>query len=90
MKNLKIFLLFLMSITSCNSSRTASQYFDRLKIESCITAFEVGYMFCDGEKLPIPPKMQIPKTVQDSDYMIEYYEDKEYRLYICLRFGECN
>ena len=90
MKNLVNFLLFSMIITSCNSTRTASDYFGRIKIESCITAFESGFMFCDGEKLPIPPKMQIPRSVQDSDYMIDYFTDKEYRLYICLRFGECS
>ena len=90
MKILCVYLLGCVNLISCNSTQTASQYFQRQQINQCITAFEVGYMFCNGIKKEIPPKMIIPESVDDSDYMIDYYTDKEYRLYICLRFGECS
>lgn len=90
MKILCVYLLGCVNLMSCNSTQTASQYFQRQRINQCITAFEVGYMFCNGIKKDIPPRMIIPETVEDSDYLIDYYTDKEYRLFFCLKFGECN
>jgi len=88
MSKLSSLVLFL-GIWSCNSTPTASQYFDRKPIKTCITAFEKGYMFCNGKKVLIPPKMQITETVEDAEYFIDYFTNKEQRLYICLEFGDC-
>lgn len=89
MKTLSTYLLFCISFLACNSIPTAGEYFGRQQFDQCITSFDSGYMFFNGEKIKIPPKMIIPCTVQDSDYIIDYYEDKEYRLYMCLRFNRC-
>ena len=89
MNKFKLFLCFFATLTSCNSTRRASDYFERQPINTCITAFEPGFMFCDGKRTPIPPRMVIPEDVETQRYMIDYFTDKEQRLYICLRFGEC-
>jgi hypothetical protein len=91
MKIYSVYLLSLVILTiSCNSTRNASDYFNRPNYKPCITAFETGFMFCNGIKKPIPPKMQIPETPEESESMIDYFTDKEFRLYLCLRFSECN
>ena len=46
-------------------------------------------MLCNGVEKPIPPKMEIPETQEDSLDMQDYGEDKEYRLYQCLKYGVC-
>lgn len=89
MTNLKTFLCCLAILTSCNSTRMASDFFGRQKIKTCLTAFEPGFMFCNGIKKQIPPRLEIPEDVENQNYIIDYYSDKEFRLYICLRFEEC-
>jgi hypothetical protein len=57
--------------------------------KTCITAFEKGYMYCDGIKKPIPAKLTIPENNDNYLDASDYYEDKEYRLFKCLRYKEC-
>ena len=76
-------------ISSCTSTETAGEYLSRPSYNQCITAFESGYMFCNGIKVAIPPKMQVTETAKESEIIIDYCGDIEFRLYKCLRFGEC-
>jgi len=70
---------------SCRS-RTAAEYFEREIYKECVTLFQEGVMSCNGKHYPIPPKMTIPQDQQTSDRAFNYYEDKEYRLMICLEY----
>lgn len=89
MIKLNNYLLCFTILAACNSTPTARQYFNRKPINACITAFEPGYMFCNGVKKEIPPRMQITETVEDAEYFIDYFSDKEFRLFMCLNFNEC-
>lgn len=90
MKNYKVYLLPLMLLTlGSRCSQTAGEYFNRPYIEECITAFEPGFMFCNGVKTQIPPKMRIPKTPEMGERIRDYYLDKEEKLFFCVRFGDC-
>ena len=46
-------------------------------------------MFCNGVKKEIPSKMEIPETQNDYLDASDYYEDKEYRLFRCLKYKDC-
>ena len=91
MKTLNIYLLLCVGLTvvSCQSSRTPAKYFKRSIFKTCYTTFEPGFMMCNGVKKSIPPKMEIPETQDDYLDASDYYEDKEYRLYLCLKYMNC-
>lgn len=79
-----LFLLFCMILSGC---RTPREYFNRPQVNSCITLEESGYMACNGNITPIPAGLIVPEAEDDYFVIREYYEDKENRLYQCLRFG---
>lgn len=89
MKILKHFLLLVAVLNVVGCLRTPAKYFRRPPLPECETAFEVGFMFCDGKKFPIPPKLPIPMDFNVYQDAFDYYEDKEYRLYECLKLGVC-
>lgn len=90
-KLLRPLALFYISLTisGCEST-TASRYFGKPIINSCITMFEAGKMACNGKVYPIPPKMVVPMSQGDYLEAQKYYSDKEYRLFICLKYQDCN
>lgn len=69
--------------------RTPAKYFNRPVFKTCYTAIEIGYMFCNGVKKKIPARMEIPETQNDYLDASDYYEDKEYRLFRCLKYKDC-
>ena len=75
----------ILAIVSCETPR---QYFNRPKVEPTINNACTGYR--DGELVDTTNHI----TVSPEEYVLvqEYYEDKEYRLYKCLKFGKrrCN
>ena len=85
-KHSLLFLMILTSFSSCVSNPTVRDYFNRPDFQECLTAFESGYAFCDGIKTKIPPRLPILIDFDDVNSAREYYDDKEFRLYVCLRF----
>lgn len=47
-------------------------------------------MMCNGVKKKIPAKLTIPENNSEYLDVSDYYEDKEYRLFLCLRYKKCN
>lgn len=79
----------ILTVAGCRS-RTAADYFAREYYEECITLNEPGMMACGGKVYPIPPRMTIPRDQGTLDRAYRYFEDKEYRLYVCLEYpSEC-
>jgi len=71
-------------------SRTPREYFNRPIVTECITLIQdgatLGMMACDGEILPISSKLTIIKTQEEIEKIREYYNDREYGHYICLKY----
>lgn len=90
MRITSIFQLCLISLIAvgCRTPQ-AGDYFGRLPINACITLNEVGKMVCGGEVQDIPPGLIVPQTIEDYDYTRQYFEDKEFRLFKCLRYNRC-
>ena len=84
MKKEKRFLLFLAMLTVC-SCQTAGEYFGRQKIKYAINSNCGG--FVNGEQVDVTNWISV--SPDNFDYLIEYYEDKEDRLFKCLKFGRC-
>ena len=89
MKTLSIYLLFLLSLTACETT-TAGKFFNRPKLNECITMYEVGKMACNGKVLDIPAKMTIPMSQIDYDMAKDYYSEHEYKRFMCLKYKECD
>lgn len=84
MKIAKLFPLFFLSLVSCETPR---DYFNRPNATLCI-ANNDGTAFCNGEQVEAA---NMVCTFPDDYYELQgYYNNKEYRLYKCLRFGRCN
>jgi hypothetical protein len=81
---IRIGLLLVLFFTSC---KTPSEYFNRPTINSCITLAQPGLMACNGTVKNIPAGLVVPETEADFFTIQTYYDDKEYRLYRCIRFG---
>ena len=83
MKNVKHLVLFCLILTGC---RTPSQYFSRPKITPTInnqgTGFRNGVEVDTTNFLCVDPK--------EYEVLQDYYDDKEYRLFLCLKFNRCN
>jgi pyruvate formate-lyase activating enzyme-like uncharacterized protein len=71
---------------SCKDNKDAAEFFNRPQINECITLDQKGKMACNGEVLDIPSSMILMKSWIDEDLVRDYYSDKEFRLYICLRY----
>lgn len=82
MKNAKHFLLFLLILTAC---KTPSEYFGRVNIIPTINNFGTG--FRNGVEIDTTNFI----CVDPGEYEIlqEYFEDKEFRLFRCLKYGRC-
>ena len=77
-------------MVSCQTARTPADYFNRPDIRTCYTTYEPGFMMCNGKKKPIPPKMEIPESQSDYLEASDYFEDKEYKWYLCKRYKKCD
>lgn len=82
MKNAKLYLLFLLILIAC---KTPSEYFSRPKVTPTIN--NVGTGFRNGVEIDTTNFI----CVDPSEYEIlqEYFEDKEFRLFRCLKYGRC-
>jgi hypothetical protein len=84
MKKERHFLLFLM-ILIISSCQTPNDYFNRPVIIPTInnecTGFQDGQLIDTTNFISVSP--------EDYDILQQYYEDKEYRLYRCLKYGRC-
>ncbi len=80
-------ILIVVSCSSC-VNRTPSNYFNRPLLNECVT-LKNGKMSCDGLVKDIPLSMTIPDSQANYNEAYNYCEDKEYRLYECLRYGRC-
>ena len=82
MKSAKFYLLFLLILTGC---KTPSQYFSRPKITPTINNEGTG--FRNGVEIDTTNFI----CVDPSEYEIlqDYFEDKEYRLFLCLKYNRC-
>lgn len=79
--------LFCLSLGSkCN--KTAGEFFNRPEFRACITLEEQGKYACNGVIKEIPAGLIVPETLDEYEQAESYYNDKEERLYICLRFPE--
>lgn len=70
-------------------TRTPENYFNRPVLRECITLADVGKMACNGRVYDIPIGLTIPRDQMTYDDAYDYFEDKEYRLFQCLRFKRC-
>jgi len=84
MLNAKHLVLFLMIFLVC-SCQSSGDYFNRRDIKPAINsncgAFQNGVLIDATNYISVSP--------EDYQYLLEYFEDKEDRLYKCLKFGRC-
>ena len=89
-KSWHILLLFTGLITTSCENGDASNYFNRPKINECVTLIQdgatLGMMACDGKITPIPARMVLPKSQKDYSRARKYYGDRELGHYICRRY----
>ena len=81
MKNAKLYLLPLMVLLISNC-QTPQEYFGRPNLVQCINNGD-GTMFCNGKSYS--STNAICAKPEEFDTAFDYYDDKEYRLYICLK-----
>ena len=84
MLSVKHLVLFLMTLCVC-SCQSSGDFFNRKKINPAINAncgaFQNGALIDATNYISVSP--------DDYQYLLEYFEDKEDRLYKCLKFGRC-
>jgi len=72
----------LLILVSCEEP---SEYFNRKKVNPAInsncTAFQAGASIDATNFISISP--------EEYDYLLDYYEDKELRLFKCLKYKRC-
>jgi len=82
MKNARLLVLFCLTIFSGCQSTKPSEYFGRKKIAPAINsncgAFQAGEYIDATNYISVSP--------EDYEYLINYFEDKELRLYVCLKY----
>lgn len=79
----KLYLLCLLILIGC---KTPSQYFSRPKVLPTINNEGTG--FRDG--VEIDTTNFICVDPKEYEVLQDYYDDKEYRLFLCLKFNRCN
>ena len=84
MKKERFLVLFSLIFLSCN---TPSRYFSRPSISPTIANGD-GTGYRNGELVNTTNMI----CVSPNDYTVieDYFDDKEYRLYICLKYNRCN
>lgn len=81
------FLLLCLVLTSCRT-QVPRQYFNRPEYDPTISNGD-GTGYRNGELVDSTENML---CIEPTKYqkLEEYWIDKEYRLYVCLRFNNCN
>jgi hypothetical protein len=69
------------------SCKTPATYFNRPSFTSCIANGD-GTAFCNGKEVDSTNMICAPP--EEYDKAIDYFQDKEYRLFRCLKYGRCN
>lgn len=77
-----LLLLIALTICSCEVNEKVAKYFKRPIFEECIANGD-GTMFCNG-KLELSENAACIRPL-DAFEMKSYYNDKEFRLYKCLK-----
>ena len=80
----KLLVLFLPMFLSFKCE-TTGEYFNRKNIEAAINSNCGAYR--NGEYIDATNYISV--SPEDYSYLMNYYEDKESRLYKCLRFNRC-
>ena len=83
MLNVRQFLLLLVTFTIV-SCKTPAEYFNRPVIHPTIMNGD-GTGYKNGELIEDTTNM-IGITPEEYDIMLEYYDDKEFRLMVCLKY----
>jgi hypothetical protein len=84
MQNARLFLLLLTTLLiGAKCSQDAGTYFKRPNIEPCISNGD-GTSWCNGELTD--NINHITQTADNFDRLVDYCEDKETRLFICLKY----
>ncbi len=81
MKNARFYLLFCLTLISCNSPQIG-RYFNRPVIDQTIANVGSGYR--NGELVDITNNICV--TTDELKQLENYYNDKELRLYVCLKY----
>jgi hypothetical protein len=79
----KLCLIFLISLIGC---KDPAEYFGRPKISMAINSECYGYR--EGSRVDTSNYICISPL--DYDIIYQYCQDKELRLYKCLRYGRCD
>ena len=72
----------MLCAVSCQSS---GEYFNRKNIIPTVNS--TGYGYRNGSEIDTTNFICVNQ--EEYKYLMEYYEDKENRLYECLKFGRC-
>jgi len=80
----RLLALFCLISASCTSTKP-SEYFGRIKVNQAINS-NCG-AFQNGEQIDATNYISV--SPDDYAYLLEYFEDKELRLYKCLKFKRC-
>ena len=81
MKNAKFYLLCCLILIGCNSPQVG-QYFRRPVFEQ--TVANVGSGYRNGELVDITNNICV--STDELKQLESYYNDKEFRLYVCLKY----
>lgn len=77
----QLLLIALIMVISCDNDPKIAAYFERPYFEECVSNGD-GTMFCNGEEVSTAGST----CTRDSKQIKRYYNDKEKRLYICLKY----
>jgi hypothetical protein len=79
-------LIVLTILSSCVNHPKVSRYFKRPRFKECIANGD-GTMSCPGNRIE-PSVNAVCIRPLDIVDLKQYYNDKEYRLYICLKYNK--
>lgn len=85
-KGLLLALFCLITIAARCSDPDIKDYFDRPDFRQCVLLEDGNFMACNGVVVPTTPGQILMEDFEAEDELQEYYDDKETRLYFCLRY----
>ena len=80
----KHLVLFCMTLI-LSSCQVPSEYFNRKKVVPAINSNCTGFQ--NGEITDVTNWISV--SPEEYEYLREYYQDKEYRLFKCLKYNRC-
>lgn len=78
-------LFFVIIVAAKCSNQEVGEFFNRPTFKECVLLEDGNFMACDGEVVPTTPGQIIMEDFAAEDELERYYQDKEERLYVCLR-----